>query len=75
MKMKLQITKGGVVLHSAIYDVVDADSFGKACADAWAKLMQTQQRKESSIGALMEHLESGVLDQLDGAHIGVERVQ
>jgi hypothetical protein len=75
MKVKLQIMKHGVLLHAAIYDVADADSFGKACADAWAKLMQEQQRRESSIGALMEHLESGVLDQLNGAQIGVERVQ
>jgi hypothetical protein len=37
--------------------------------------MQEQQGKESSIGALMEHLEDGVLDQLNGAHIGVERMQ
>ena len=37
--------------------------------------MQEQQRSESSVGALMEHLESGVLDQLNGAQIGVERVQ
>jgi hypothetical protein len=73
MKLKLQIRKHGVLLHSAIYDVADADGFGSACADAWTKLMQ--QRKESSIGALMEHLEDGVLDQLNGAHIGVERVQ
>jgi hypothetical protein len=75
MKMKLQITKHGVLLHAAIYDVADADGFGRACADAWAKLMQEQQGKESSIGALMEHLEDGVLDQLNGAHIGVERMQ
>lgn len=75
MKIKLQITKQGVLLHAAIYEVFDADSFGKACAEAWAKLMQEQQRKESSIGALMEHLENGVLGQLNGALIGVERMQ
>jgi hypothetical protein len=36
--------------------------------------MQEQVRKESSIGALMEHLSGGVLDQLIGAHITVEKV-
>jgi hypothetical protein len=30
---------------------------------------------ESNIGALMEHLEDGVLDQLNGAHFGVELMQ
>jgi len=68
MKLKLQITKHGVLLQAAICDVADADGFGRACADAWAKLMQKQQSKESIIGALMEHLEDGVLDQLNGAY-------
>ncbi len=75
MKMKLQVTKQGVLLHAATYEVVDADSFGLACADAWTKLMHEQQREETSVGALMEHLENGVLGQLDGALIGLERVQ
>jgi hypothetical protein len=75
MKLKLQVTKHGAFLHAAICDVADADGVGRACADTWAKLMQKQQSKESSIGALMEHLEDGVLDQLNGAHIAVERAQ
>ena len=37
--------------------------------------MLEQQRKDSNIGAPVEHLENGVLDQLNGAHIGVEHVR
>jgi hypothetical protein len=74
MKVSLRITKGGTSLYVGTYDVVDAGSFGKACADAWSKLIQQQFRKESSVGALMEHVENEV-DLLDGALISVERVQ
>jgi hypothetical protein len=74
MKVRLGITKHGISLYTGAYDVADADSFGRACADAWSKLTQEQVRKESSIGALMEHLSGGVLDQLVGAHITVEKV-
>lgn len=64
MKVRLGITKGAAALYAGVYDVTDADSFGRACADAWSKLLQAQLRKETSIGALMEHVEGGVLDQL-----------
>jgi hypothetical protein len=74
MRVRLGITKGGVSLYAGAYEVADADSFGKACADAWSKLLQAQLGREASIGALMEHVEGGVLDQLDGAHINIERV-
>ena len=73
MKVRLRITSGNRFLYTGAYDVVDADSFGQACADAWGKLRQMQSEKESSIGALMEHLDDMVLDQLNGAHIGIER--
>jgi hypothetical protein len=49
------------------------ESFGKACADVWWNLKQQQMEKESSIGALMEHLEHDVLNQLQGANITLER--
>jgi hypothetical protein len=75
MRIALRISKAGISLYRGAYDVADAESFGKACADAWSQLMQQQFRKESSVGALMEHLENDVLDQLDGAIITMERVQ
>ena len=74
MKVLLSVTKEGRSLYAGTYDIVDADSFGKACADAWSKLTQQQLHHHSSVGALMEHLESSLLDQLDGVHISVERV-
>ena len=74
MKLRLALTKDGVPLYAGAYDVADADGFGKACADACSKLIQKRLHKDTSIGAVMEHLESGFLDQLDGTHISVERV-
>ena len=73
MKVKLRIKKNGASIYISIYDVVDAESFGTACADAWLKLRQKQLEKETSIGALMEHLETNVLDQLSGAQISLEK--
>jgi hypothetical protein len=73
MKVQLRISKNGTAIYAGAYDVADAESFGKACADAWWKLKQRQMQRESSIGALMEHLDSGVLDQLVGARISLDR--
>jgi len=73
MKVKFRVTKDGTSLYAGDHDVVDADSFGKACAEVWRKLRQQQMAKETSIGALIEHLDSGVLDQLSGARISLER--
>jgi hypothetical protein len=74
MKLRLAVTKDGMSFYTGAYDVADVASFGKACADACSKLIEERLRKDSSIGALMEHLESGFPDQLDGTHISVERV-
>lgn len=74
MKVKLQIHKAGVPIYTGIHDVTDADSFGKACADAWSNLQQKQVEKESSIGALYEHLADNVMNQLDGANISFDRM-
>jgi hypothetical protein len=75
MKIKLRVSKHGSPLHAETYDVADADSFGKACADAWSKSIQEQLRKDTSIGAVMEHIESEMLDRLIGLQIAVERPQ
>ena len=72
-KVTLRITKDGAALHTGRYEIVDADSFGKACADAWGTLRQAQLDRETSIGALMEHLDNNVLDQLNGAQINLAR--
>jgi hypothetical protein len=74
MKVKLNIRKDGTPLYAAIYDIADAESFGKACADVWWKLRQQQLDKEPSIGALLEHLDENVLSRLNGAQISLEPV-
>ena len=73
MKVKLRITKNGTSLYAGVHDVSGAESFGKACADAWWKIRKEQSRRETSVGALMEHLDDDVLDRLNGAHINLER--
>jgi hypothetical protein len=73
MKVNLHIMNDGGSLYDGSYDVSDADSFGQACADAWCRLREQQLAKESSIGALMEHLDGGVLDLLTGAHITLDK--
>ena len=74
MKAQLRITKDGTVLHSDVYEMDDADSFGKACSIAWSALRARQLNEETSVGALMEHLDRGVLDLLKGAQIAVSVV-
>jgi len=74
MKLALRITKSGTALYAGIYDVTDAATFGKACADAYAKLMREQFQRESNVGALMENVENEA-SLLDGALIGLERAR
>jgi len=73
MKVRMQISKDHVSLCAGTYEVADADSFGKACADLWCQLQERQLGRESSVGALMENIQGGVLDKLDGAAISLER--
>ena len=71
MKAQLQVKKNSALLHSGVYDINNADDFGKACADVWLALRERQLNNESSIGALMEH---GVFDLLAGAQIVVSSI-
>lgn len=75
MKARLQITRDGVVLHSGVYDIDDADDFGSACTRVWLALREQQLNQETSIGALMENLDRSVLDMLAGAQITVAAVR
>jgi hypothetical protein len=74
MKARLQISKDGALLYEADCEIADAESFGKACADVWWQLRQRQFAEESSIGALMEHIDSNVLDQLNGTTVRLKRL-
>lgn len=74
MKVQLRVTRHGSPMYTGSYDIADADSFGKACADVWFQLQQQQMQQESSIGALMDHLDHSVLDQLHGAQITLHKI-
>jgi len=74
MKIQLKITKAEAPLYEAVHEVEDAADFGRACADAWTALRQRQLDSETSIGALMSHLNRTVIDQLEGAQITVSKV-
>ena len=73
MRIKLQIAKGGTSLYAGAYDIKDAQSFGEACSDAWQQLQQAKLNQETSIGAVMEHVNDSVLEQLDGSTIAITR--
>ena len=73
MKVKLRIQKDGTSLYEGVYDVSDADSFGKACAHLWTQLREQRLAKASSIGALFEALDERLLDELCGAEIMISK--
>jgi hypothetical protein len=73
MKVRLKITKRDASLYEGTHDVTDAESLAKAWFDAWNGLKQRQMQRESSVGALMEHLDDGVLDQLIGAQVSLDK--
>lgn len=74
MKVRLKLTKDGTPFYSAAFDMSDADGFGRAWANAWEKIKQDRMARETSIGAVMEHLHDDVIDQLNGAQISLERI-
>jgi hypothetical protein len=73
MSFKLQVVKDDTLIYERDCDIADATSFGHAFADLWGQLKQKQFDRESSIGALMEHLDDQVIDQLDGAQIRLRK--
>ena len=73
MKVKLRIRKGST-LYEAVHTITDADSFGRAFADVWIQLHNRRLQKATSIGALMETLNEGVVEELNGAHISLDKV-
>ncbi|MGZ5937377.1 MAG: hypothetical protein ACXWLK_08270 [Rhizomicrobium sp.] len=73
MKIRIRIAKHEKNLFEGTYDVADADSFGQACADAWAKLRSTELNRATSVGAMMEMLDMNVLDVLDGASFVISK--
>ncbi len=74
MKVRLKIEKGDGVLYEQSYDISDAESFGKACAHAWTQLREQRLEDATSIGALFEHLNDPLLDELDGATFSLRKI-
>ncbi len=74
MKVKLSIRKKGATLYEGAHEIIDAESFGRACADVWAHIQDRRLQKTTSIGALMEVLNEDVVEELNGAHIGLDKL-
>jgi hypothetical protein len=73
MKIKLRITKENETLLENQYDVSDANGFGLACGDAFARLRSKELGEATSVGAMMDMLDRNVLEVLDGATISIVR--
>jgi hypothetical protein len=74
MKVKLSIRKKGATLYEGVRDITDAEAFGRAFADVWAQLQDRRLQSTTSIGALMEVLNEDVVEELNGAQIGFEKL-
>ncbi len=73
MKIKVRLMKDRRTLLENDYEVGDADSFGRACADAFAQLRSRELDSATSVGAMMDMLNRSVLDVLDGATITIDK--
>lgn len=67
MKVNLKIEKNGSLLYERVHQISDAESFGKACSDAWMQLHNQHMARATSIGALYEELNDQLLGEFDGA--------
>ncbi len=74
MKVTLRIKRSGSSLFEHDYDVRDAESFGRACADAWEQIRTRRLDQATSVGALIDMLNQTVLDELQGAEITLSKV-
>ncbi len=75
MKMKLRAQRHGTCLYEGVYDIYDAESFGRACANAWTQIQNRVFENATSIGALHDALGDNVVNELDEAEIIIKRVQ
>jgi hypothetical protein len=69
MKIKLRIRKAGLSLFESVYEINDAERFGKGCTDAWIQIRDRELGDATSIGDFMDRMDQNVLDQLHGAEI------
>jgi hypothetical protein len=69
MRVKLQLRRGSELLYEGTHDVMDADTFGKAFAQAWASVRDDKLRRTTSIGQLMELITDETIAELNGAQL------
>ena len=69
MKVNLKIEKNGSILYERAHQISDAESFGKACSEAWMLLHNQRMARATSIGALYEELNDQLLGEFDGARL------
>ncbi len=74
MKFKLEITKAGKRLHEGTYELDDIETFSAAWKDVWVKARERWMAKTTSIGELMDTIHEGVLDELNGAQIKLQKL-
>lgn len=74
MKIKLVMRRKGTLLYEGIHNITDAESFGAACAAAWAGVEEGRKQKTTSIGELMETVSEDMLGELSGAEMHFEKV-
>ena len=74
MKIKLVVRKKGMTPYEGVHEIDDAESLGRAFADVWTQLQDRRLQKTTSIGALMEVLNEDVLEELDGAQLGLHKL-
>ena len=74
MRTRLKIQKDGTPLYEGIYDISDADSFGTACASAWATLREQKFAHATSIGALFDTFDERLLDEMLETEITLSKI-
>ncbi|MGB8365080.1 MAG: hypothetical protein ACLQUZ_10040 [Rhizomicrobium sp.] len=74
MTIRLRIVKDNKAILEGHYEVAGAESFGQACADMFSQLRSKELVETTSVGAMMDRLDLGVLDILDGATLSITKV-
>jgi len=74
MKVRLEHRKVSTPLQEGVYEIDDTESFGAAWKDVWSKARERWMAKTTSIGALMDSMHEGVIDEIDGAEVRLTRL-
>ena len=69
MKFELRITKNGTSVYTGVYDVADGKVSAKPAPMPGRSCDRSDWARRAALGALFEHIDDNVLDQLNGAHI------